>query len=87
MPPPMAGALERRVGTPLTLSLSNKVAICVSVVLWTSRAVGGTITSSFVGSFGHGASCFEGGNVKGSYRFVECLQDQRKVEVKSIYPP
>lgn len=43
MPPPILGALERRAGMPLTLSLSEKVAICVSVVLCTSRAVGGTM--------------------------------------------
>ena len=44
MPPGILGALERRAATPLTLSLSEKVAICVSVVLCTSRAVGGTMT-------------------------------------------
>lgn len=42
-PPLTAGALERRAATPLTLSLSEKVAICVSMVLCTSRAVGGTM--------------------------------------------
>lgn len=43
MPPAILGALERRAATPLTLSLSEKVAICVSVVLRTSRADGGTM--------------------------------------------
>lgn len=43
IPPGILGALERRAATPLTLSLSEKVAICVSVVLCTSRAVGGAI--------------------------------------------
>ena len=41
IPPGILGALERRAATPLTLSLSEKVAICVSVVLCTSRAAGG----------------------------------------------
>lgn len=49
MPPLMAGALERRAATPLTLSLSEKIAICVSVVACTSRAVGGTMIRCYVG--------------------------------------
>lgn len=49
MPPLMAGAFERRAATPLTLSLSVKVAICVSVAGCRSRAVGGTIIWFFVG--------------------------------------
>ena len=91
MPPAMAGALERRAVTPLTLSLSEKVAICVSAVLWTSRAVGGAITSSLVGSLVEDAqrlvdSCFENGEmgkwrVDMLYGVVECLRYQ----MKSIY--
>lgn len=49
MPPLMAGAFERRAATPLTLSLSVKVAIWVSVAGCRSRAVGGTMIWFFVG--------------------------------------
>ena len=49
-PPLIAGCLERRAATPLTLSLSVKRAICVSVVACTSRAVGGTMARCYVES-------------------------------------
>ena len=86
MPPAMTGALERRAVTPLTLSLSEKVAICVSAVLWTSRAVGGAMTSSLVGFLVEDAErvvdgCFESGRMEGIYGVAECLRYQ----IKSIY--
>ena len=50
IPPGILGALERRAVTPLTLSLSEKVVICVSVMLCTSRAVGGGMVRMIVAS-------------------------------------
>lgn len=44
-PPLILGSLERRAATPLTLNLSEKVAICVSEVVCTSRAVGGAMVN------------------------------------------
>ena len=58
MPPGILGALERRAATPLTLSLSENVEMCVSVVLCTPRAVGGTMVRIFVAGAERGLLCY-----------------------------
>ena len=42
----MSGAFDRRAATPLMLSLSMKVAACVSISPWTSVATGGDMMAA-----------------------------------------